>query len=422
MVAPFTAACLVKWNLTRNFAAAIAFAAVPLSPMIADEPQEKQNVTVTVSNASASSDDQETSDRKEGNKNEQTAPKLWLGIMLKNIEGDLASYLDRTEGVLIESVFPESPAAAAGLKKGDVLLKFSTKEVSEPSDVLTVMKEITVTEVDEPKELEVIVLRKGEEVELTLTPALRPAKHQAITIVEETETEDGNSEAQADNNTRVFSFAFSDDQPLEEVQALIEKMKQGVDNEVQIFQLGNPTIRVSPDGEIAEMPGQKMEAVIKKDVNGKQLDITIKRDGEGPAKITVTTDGETSEYTAEQLEKMSPEVREIVEPVLTKKENRVLKLDSDGLKWKATIDGEEVKQMVEKYQRLADEMRLKASAEVIRAQAKAAASKVRAHAEATAAEALAQSNAERVEVAQLKQLVDELRAEVKELRQKLEEK
>ncbi len=55
----------------------------------------------------------------------------WLGVHLQNLTKDLAAYhgLKSTEGVILSSVLENGPAAAAGLKRGDVVLKFDGKKV-----------------------------------------------------------------------------------------------------------------------------------------------------------------------------------------------------------------------------------------------------------------------------------------------------
>ncbi len=55
----------------------------------------------------------------------------WLGVMIQKITPDLAESfnLDRTEGALVGDVIPNSPAEKAGIKRGDVIVKFDQDEV-----------------------------------------------------------------------------------------------------------------------------------------------------------------------------------------------------------------------------------------------------------------------------------------------------
>ncbi len=456
MAAPFQIFCRplnlplsqnAKGKLSRGaLATALALAVVPPWHSLAQEtlPDEPQVVVIATDEDAAdeTSSNETPSGTQPDSAKRSAQPKLWLGVVLKTIEGDLASYLDIDGGVLVESVFPESPAAAAGLKKGDVLLTFADKELAAPGDVMAIMRDVDTTDIEALQSLTVTALRKGEELLLTITPTPRPGSALKLDVTasvtsevntdeaEENVAEDA-SQAEEYEGSGAFSFTFSSDQPFEEMQTLIEKIQQmneGVEKEVQIFQLGNPAIRVSPSGELAELAAsQESEVVVKKVVtDGKQLEITVTREGEGPAKITVNSNGDTTEYRIdeiEQLDKLSTEVREVVEPLLKKKGNRVLSFSAGGLKLDAELDQQEVKQWVERYQSVANEMSRKArvSAEEMRKKALQMADEVKAQAAASAQAHAENTAAGNPEVALLKQQVEELRAELKELRQKLEQ-
>lgn len=68
----------------------------------------------------------------------------WLGIVTQPTDADLRQGLDLTrDGLLVNSVMPASPAATAGLKKGDVLLSLDGKAVTDPSDLRTRVRALT---------------------------------------------------------------------------------------------------------------------------------------------------------------------------------------------------------------------------------------------------------------------------------------
>ena len=55
----------------------------------------------------------------------------WLGVMIQEFTKDLAKSfgLKKGEGALVSDVFEDSPAALAGIKKGDVIVEFNGKRI-----------------------------------------------------------------------------------------------------------------------------------------------------------------------------------------------------------------------------------------------------------------------------------------------------
>ena len=61
----------------------------------------------------------------------------WLGVQIQKLTEPLAESmkLPRTQGALVTSVTPDSPAARAGLEVGDVILSFNDHEVADMKDL-----------------------------------------------------------------------------------------------------------------------------------------------------------------------------------------------------------------------------------------------------------------------------------------------
>src|SRR5213592_4290121 len=61
----------------------------------------------------------------------------WLGVSIQPLTQELARSFNAkdTKGVLISDVVPDSPAAKAGLKAGDILIEFDGKKVEAPADL-----------------------------------------------------------------------------------------------------------------------------------------------------------------------------------------------------------------------------------------------------------------------------------------------
>jgi serine protease Do len=61
----------------------------------------------------------------------------WLGVQIQPVTPDMANALGlkATHGALVAAVQPDSPAAKAGLKPGDVVVRYGTDEVQSPRDL-----------------------------------------------------------------------------------------------------------------------------------------------------------------------------------------------------------------------------------------------------------------------------------------------
>lgn len=86
-----------------------------------------------------------------------------LGIRYQEIEGQLAKYfkLAYDDGVLVTEVEDDSPAAKAGMKAGDVILKFSGKEIHDASGLRR-----SVSDAEAGAEVAIQVQREGRVLEL----------------------------------------------------------------------------------------------------------------------------------------------------------------------------------------------------------------------------------------------------------------
>lgn len=90
----------------------------------------------------------------------------WLGVQIKPMSDEVAAVLgyDTPKGAVIESVQPDSPAAKAGFKAGDIVLSFAGQSIDTLRDLPRVVAG-TNPETKQP----VTLLRKGAEVNLEVT-------------------------------------------------------------------------------------------------------------------------------------------------------------------------------------------------------------------------------------------------------------
>lgn len=109
--------------------------------------------------------------------------RAYLGVMLQDIDRNLAeSYnLSKPEGSLITQVAPNSPAAKAGFKVGDVILKFNGTPISRTGELLNYLNR---TGPNQSIQLEVLRDDKRQNISATLitAPDDTPAKAETTSV------------------------------------------------------------------------------------------------------------------------------------------------------------------------------------------------------------------------------------------------
>jgi Do/DeqQ family serine protease len=95
----------------------------------------------------------------------------WMGVGVQPITPELAkSFGVSGEGVLVNQVMPKSPAEAAGLKAGDLILSIDGKTVKDPRELQRI-----IAEADIGKTMEVNILREKEKRVLKVQIGEMPA-------------------------------------------------------------------------------------------------------------------------------------------------------------------------------------------------------------------------------------------------------
>ncbi len=105
---------------------------------------------------------------------ETREPTAWLGVKLQVLDPDLAKYfhIHPSDGVLIVSVEPESPAERAGLKGGDILTKLAGERVHSPEDVQEVLADF-----HPGQRIKVSVIRHDREKEIAVRLGRKPGQN-----------------------------------------------------------------------------------------------------------------------------------------------------------------------------------------------------------------------------------------------------
>lgn len=103
-----------------------------------------------------------------------TITRGWLGVQIRPMSEEVASVLgyDAPVGAVVELVSDDSPAAAAGLKAGDIILSFAGIEIEDTQSL-----QRAVADVDPGTVAQAMVLRKGTEVTIDVTLGTLPVSN-----------------------------------------------------------------------------------------------------------------------------------------------------------------------------------------------------------------------------------------------------
>jgi len=85
----------------------------------------------------------------------------WLGVRIQTVNDELAEglRLPQAKGALVANVTPGGPAEKAGIKQGDVILKFDGKDVDAMRTLPRMVAETPIN-----KKVDVIIIRQGKEM------------------------------------------------------------------------------------------------------------------------------------------------------------------------------------------------------------------------------------------------------------------
>lgn len=201
----------------------------------------------------------------------------WLGLECRPVPPVLRAQLKLPEdqGLVVEQVLPDGPAAAAGIEQYDVLVKADGKPLVKLQDL------IDAVDAAKDKELALELLRGGKTTKVKAKPAKRPESQFPMPVPGKVE------EFPSDWMQRYFHpFA-----PGEEGKPPWR------------LRFWGPGTILPPDAKPEHpMPGN--------------MQVTITRAGDEPAKIVVTRGDEKWEVTEEGLDKLPDDVRPHVERML----------------------------------------------------------------------------------------------------------
>ena len=98
--------------------------------------------------------------------------RAWLGVRIQEVTDEIAKSvgLNKTYGALVQGLTEESPAAIAGVKEGDIIVEFNSKEVESQKILPRLVAEAEIAEVASVK-----VWREEKFIELSVTLGIQPS-------------------------------------------------------------------------------------------------------------------------------------------------------------------------------------------------------------------------------------------------------
>ena len=104
--------------------------------------------------------------------------RSWLGVYIQPLDADAAKALEMEsrDGALITQVVNGSPAEAAGIEEGDVIVKFDNKKISDPSNLRNI-----VSLMPPGSKSDIVIFRNGNKKILKVTlQELKDGKQVAV--------------------------------------------------------------------------------------------------------------------------------------------------------------------------------------------------------------------------------------------------
>ncbi len=101
----------------------------------------------------------------------------WLGVSLQTLDDRLIERfgLDTTDGALVAGVFPNSPAADAGIEPGDVIVEWNGEKITDPGEL-----GLAVASTKIGSTAKVVLIRNGAEVTKEVDVVERPVQMEQL--------------------------------------------------------------------------------------------------------------------------------------------------------------------------------------------------------------------------------------------------
>ena len=154
----------------------------------------------------------------------------YLGVRVQDITRELqrAKDLPSADGALINRVEPESPAADAGIRRGDVIVEVNRHQIGDASDLISQVRDL------EPgAKTSVVVLRNGARKSLTVTLGKRPKEFMMMNprgerrIIERADGDLLDAPQIGEQLDRIRVYRQDIQQQLNEIQDQLTRLREG---------------------------------------------------------------------------------------------------------------------------------------------------------------------------------------------------
>ncbi|NUQ61720.1 MAG: PDZ domain-containing protein [Pirellulales bacterium] len=191
----------------------------------------------------------------------------WLGVQCRLVDDALRAHLGLSPlvGLVVEDVFPDSPAAKAGVKRYDVVLSISGKLLTSVGELIDAVEGAKGTE------LSLELRRGGEKKSVVVRPERRPGTINARP-----------QPSQRGNEPEIL-------------RKWLEELQAGEPGASMRFRFFHPGMILPPNAPCHPPVPDNMT-------------VTIVKHGGDPAKITITRDGEKWEVKENELDKLPEEL------------------------------------------------------------------------------------------------------------------
>ena len=169
--------------------------------------------------------------------------RAYLGVGIQPVTQDLAGQfgLKTPSGALVTDVFPDSPAAKAGIQPQDVIVEFAGSPIAHAGQLPAIANRTPIG-----SKQSVVVLRDGKRVELTMTVREKPASFGV-----RSEGEENSEEPQAESHSQKFDKLGLEVAPLSADVAKQLGMKDSLGVVITSVQEGSPAAKAGLEAGMA---------------------------------------------------------------------------------------------------------------------------------------------------------------------------